>query len=346
MWELICDQRYRWGTIAADRSGWRSDGVPTNVAVGDGGFGIRFVIDPGTRSHIAIPRKKPWDTLEGIRIEIIVRLTDPSGTLISGHNSFGIYMPGPEMIVAEAGGDSINNQITGVIPPHGPWINITFEHNGLNAMALYVEGQVAASGPAAHAIPGVGPLGVSIGGPTVTSAGQDTLSGTIASVRIWRIDPRSMNRGLLTRPIGPHVAQCWADFLHSIRDALHGDTDCSAWLNAQVGQIIANVTNALRNMPQSKANECCALGREYALLWQAGSIDTSQMRDFMSRFRAWFSQNGVTIVDQQQAQTLLDSPCFQKVLGHMKVPTCDPQIVALIGALVGSGASPSQAPGP
>jgi hypothetical protein len=341
MWELICDQRYRWGLIAADRSGYRSDGVPQNVFVGDGGYGIRFSYEGGP-SHIVIPRKAPWDTLEGIRVEIIVRLVDPHGTLISGHNCFSIYMPAPESIVATgSGGDSIDNRVTGIYPAHGPYQNITFEHIGLNAMALWIEGQLAASGPAANAIPGIGPLGVYIGAPTVPSAGQDTLAGTIYSVRIWRIDPRSMNRGFTDRTLDPDVAKCWAALAQALKDVLQDDPDCRGFLEGQVKQFLANVTAGLKGMTAADVEMFSALCREYRLLWQANMLDAPQMRELMARFIKFIKQNGLFSTDPQSYGHIINSPCFQKVLSHLPPLTCDPETVALVKFLIAElGSSP------
>jgi hypothetical protein len=185
MWELICDQRYQWGLIAADRSGYRSDGIPTGVAASAYGPGINIQY-----GRIAIPRKKPWDELKGIRVEMIVRFFDAWGTLISGDGSFQLDVRNGGVLTGEAGGDVIDTSVSGVPIRDDVWRNITFVHNGLNAMAPFIDGQITASGPAAHQVPGVGPAGVFIGAPTPLGD-QFWLSGEIASVRVWRVDPRS-----------------------------------------------------------------------------------------------------------------------------------------------------------
>ena len=161
MWELICDQRYCWGLIAADRSGYRSDGIPSGVAASSYGPGIHIQY-----GRIAIPRKKPWDELQGIRVEAIVQFFDPWGTVICGDNSFQLYLNGSGVVHGEAGGDAIDTSVSGVSIRDEDWHNVTFEHNGLNAMAVFIDGQNAASGPATHLVPGVGPAGVFIGAPT------------------------------------------------------------------------------------------------------------------------------------------------------------------------------------
>jgi hypothetical protein len=328
MWELICDQRYQWGLIAADRSGYRSDGIPTGVAASAYGPGINIQY-----GRIAIPRKKPWDELKGIRVEMIVRFFDPWGTLISGDSSFQLDVRAGGVLTGEAGGDVIDTGGSGVPIRDDVWHNITFVHDGLSAMALFIDGQIAASGPATHQVPGVGPAGVFIGAPTPLGD-QFWLSGEIASVRVWRIDPRSMNRHFVDRPFDPDTAKCWAALLQGIKDALQGDADCRGFLDGQANQFLADLNTKLKGMPAAKVEAFGALCREYQLLWQANMLDTPQMQNLIVRFTNFVKQNALFSTDPQYYNELLNSHCFQKVLGHLPPFTCDPQGVALIKFLI------------
>jgi Concanavalin A-like lectin/glucanases superfamily len=328
MWELICDQRYQWGLIAADRSGYRSDGIPTGVAASAYGPSIKI-----QRGRIAIPRKKPWDELKGIRVEAIARFFDPYGTLISGHDSFRLYLNNAGAVCGEAGGDAIDSGASGVSIQDENWHNITFEHNGLNAVALVVDGQNAAAGLATHEVPGVGPAGVFIGAPTPLGD-TDWLSGEIASVRVWRIDPRSMNHGFTDRPLDPGIAKCWSDLTQGINDALKNDPDCRGFLEVQVDQFIAGIHAKLRSLPAATVEAFGALCREYRLLWQANMLDTPQMQDLVARFTRFVKQNALFSTDPQSYDQLLNSPCFQKALGHVPPLTCDPQATALIKFII------------
>src|SRR4029078_4357079 len=72
MWELICHHQYCWGTIAADRSPWHSDGFVTDVAPLAGEPGLRFSTP---QSRIVISRKAAdaRRVLRGTRADIVAR---------------------------------------------------------------------------------------------------------------------------------------------------------------------------------------------------------------------------------------------------------------------------------
>ena len=269
---------------------------------------------------------------------MIARFFDPWGTLISGDSSFQLDVRGGGVLTGEAGGDVIDTSVSGIPIQEDVWHNITFVHNGLNAMALFIDGQNAASGPAAHEVPGVGPAGVFIGAPTPLGD-QFWLSGEIASVRVWRIDPRSMNRGFTDRTLDPDVAKCWAALAQALKEALQGDPDCSAFLEGGVSQLLAGVNTTLKGMTAANIEVFSALCREYRLLWQANMLDTPQMQEFMARFIRFSKQHGLFSTDPQSYSHIINSPCFQKVLSHLPPLNCDPQAVALVKFLIGEFSS-------
>ena len=78
--------------------------------------------------------------------------------------------------------DVINTYASSLSLPIDRWVRLTFEHNGFNLMALFIDDAVAAMQPILHAIPGVGPQGVTIGNDSGTFGGQ--LRGDIESVKV------------------------------------------------------------------------------------------------------------------------------------------------------------------
>ena len=214
MWELICHHRYCWGTIAADRSVWRSDGQSFGVQPLTDHIGLHF---PGPQSRIVVPRTEPWLSLTGIRVEIVTRLADTEGWLIDGGDAFGLHLNQGLLIGRGFGRDVINTLDSPLAIPTEQWIRLTFEHNGFNAMALFINDALAATSPVINAIPGAGPQGVVIGNGIGTTLGY--LRGDIESVKVWRArhaariprSPARSGRGRVLERIFAQLATCVAE---------------------------------------------------------------------------------------------------------------------------------------
>lgn len=341
MWELICHHRYCWGTIAADRSVWRSDGQSFGVQPLTDHIGLHF---PGPQSRIVVPRTEPWLSLTGIRIEVTLRIASyPSGQqhLIAGDGSFGMYLEHAVLFGYcgdNATMESVNTtsdmvaQFTPV--PLGRWIRLTFEHNGFNAMALFINDALAATRPVINAIPGAGPQGVVIGNGIGTTLGY--LRGDIESVKVWRIDPRAMQREFLARPLDPAVAECWNEFLRSLRHALRNNPDCARSLADTLAGLTNGFERALAQKDQHDIDEFSKICDEYRKLWRAGLIDSAQMQDLAARLRAWLIAKGLFNPDDLALQQLPDDPCFQLILKQLSPLTCDPELMVLLKAFAGN----------
>jgi hypothetical protein len=330
VWELICDQRYAWGTIAADRSPWRSDGTPFHIRPLANEAGVHF---SGPDSRIAIAGKGPWLDLRGIRIEVTARLSTAVGWLIDGGTSFGMYLGQGLLIGRGRNRDVINTYDAPMTLPVGQWVTLTFEHNGLNRMRLFIDGALAATSKALNPIPGVDAGGVLIGNGFGTGRGY--LRGDIESIRVWRIDPRSWEREFFARPIDRAVANCWAEFLRSLQGALRDDPDCARAVAKLLGDQQEKFFLALARKDQTQIDQFSNLCAEYRMLWRAGLLDSPAMRDFAARFRAWLIAEGLFDPKDPAFTQIADDRCFQLIVRRLAPLSCDPDLEALLRAFAG-----------
>ena len=130
MWELICHHEYCWGTIAADRSPWHSDGIASAVSPLPGGqVGLRF---SSPQSGIAIPRRPndPWGHIRALMFEIKARFAQGAGTVLDADNSFRIKLNNQRVIVELPGR---TYELADV--PLGVWLHFSFSHDGFNTSA-------------------------------------------------------------------------------------------------------------------------------------------------------------------------------------------------------------------
>jgi hypothetical protein len=336
VWELICDHKYQWGTIAADGSPWRTDGIASALDPLPGAGGLRF---SKPQSQIVIPRRPgdPWNALGGIIVEMVARFAQPSGTLIDAHQSFRISLSGGVLI-----GEIPGQQISGGTIEVGRWVRLSFNHNGFNGMS-YGFGVLETTGPGFGGggvgifpysqVPPVGPQGILIGRKIGSPAQR--FNGDIASVRIMRIDPRSMTDGFLGRPIDPAVADCWAQFLRKLRDALRSDPECADWLLNALTAFQLNFQQALAQKSEEKIKEFRQMCREYRALWSAGRVGSSQMRDLIARMRDWLKAEGLLDLHDPDLLSFAQSPCMEKIRRQLPSLDCDPEIKALIAAIIG-----------
>jgi hypothetical protein len=343
MWELICDHSYRWGKIAGDRSPWRpaSDGFPSSgVSVAPDGAGLHF---SNPQARIAIKQSKPWLTLGGVRVEVTARLASSRGFRIDG-DAFSLHLQGVLLIGAGTGRDVLNNYFGAAAPPLDRWTRFTFEHNGFNKMALFIDDTPVASRAVASAVAGVGPKGVAIGNALNSDNGY--LDGDIARVRVWRIDPKGMQKRFLARPLDQATARCWTDFINAINAALDRRPDCRSWLTNSVSGLRNSVWTALGNKTPDKLEEFRQYCLQYQALWRAGLLDHPAMKGLLAAFRDWLLKEGLIVPGDPFWQEFVDHRCLQLLLKELPPMECDPGLFALLRAIAGDddGKAGSAAP--
>jgi hypothetical protein len=139
VWELICHHEYSWGRIAADRSPWHSDGIPSSVDPLQGEIGLHF---SSPQSQIAIPRTNtgPWDQLDALGIAIAMRVNQRGGMLIEGDHSFSLWFNNQRVLTFDVPGRAFQVDLSNV--PLRAWIQLTVVHNGFNSVnfSLYLPG--------------------------------------------------------------------------------------------------------------------------------------------------------------------------------------------------------------
>lgn len=339
VWQLICHHEYCWGTIAADRSPWHSDGIPSGVKPLPGSqVGLTF---SNPQSKIAIPRKPndPWGNLRALYVEIIARATQAGGTLIHCDQSFRIFMDNQRRFRMEGAGFSFGLGDA----PLGQWAWMSFYHNGFNQLGGgYSYPIPAGSGPGgggggggltASQVPGVGAQGVCIGNRIGNP--NEHWRGDIALVRVWRSNPRTMENEFLGRPVDQGLGECWAEFLRKLAEALRNEPRCREWLIATMRQLWQDFFAALAQMSQDKIAEFKAMCAEYRELWRAGKVGSPEMLALGERMRDWLKAEGLFSLDDPKLQSIADNPCMKVLIEQLPSLDCDPDVQALIGAILG-----------
>jgi len=341
MWELICHHQYCWGTIAADRSPWHSDGFVTDVAPLAGEPGLRFSTP---QSRIVIPRKAAdaWRVMRAIRVEIVASSLQGGGTLIDADQCFRVRFDGPQKIVVDILGKSLEYEIEGL--PVGNWVSFQFSHDGVNALT-HGYGYTLASGLGEGAgggsaqfvpgqVPAVGPQGVWFGNRIGSPASH--LNGNIQSIKIWRADPKTIIKKFLDRPLSPPLLKCWGDFLHKINEVSSKDPDCVAWLARVAEQMQSGFFQRLAQKSPEKIAEFWDLCAAYQKLWAAGKVGSDEMKDLAARLRDWLKSENLFSTDDPDILGVFENPCMKNLTGAVGGLDCDADAQTLLKAILGA----------
>jgi hypothetical protein len=338
MLELICYHKYIWGTIAADRSRWHSDGFSNGVAPLAGG-GLKFSTP---QSRVVIPRRNddPWGAIGALRVEIVASSQQGGGTIVDADGCFRVSFSGPQTIVVEILGYTLSVLIDGL--PLGNWVTFEFAHDGVNQLTYHYNFTEPGTGfgtASATNLPGpvppIGPQGVCIG----SQIGNPTkhLNGNISSVKIWRLDPESMVPPFLGRPFTPPLLKCWGDMIGKINRAAAADPECAAWwkdlIEQQQNQLVARLGQKSPDTDAGLYQMCKA----YQQLWSAGKVGSAEMQALMVKLRDWLKSEGIFSADDPALQRTLQNPCMAKFVGAAGDLNCDPDAQALIKAIIGTG---------
>jgi hypothetical protein len=338
VWELICHHEYCWGTIAADRSPWHSDGIASGVQPLPGNqVGLKF---SAPQSQIAIPRRPndPWGHIRSLIVEIQARFIQAGGTVIDADNSFHVRLDNQGVVIVELAGHTYNlAQI-----PLGVWHHFSFHHDGFNQFGWGFHnwtlpdgsgGGAGGGGVTSGQVSGVGTKGILIGNRI--GAPNQHLTGDIALVKIWRHDPKSMQKEFLTRPLDPATAKCWAEFIRKLNEWVRAHPECVEWFNATLGGFEDEFFSALAQKSQDKIDEFHKMCLEYSDLWRAGKVGSLEMRALLVRFRDWLKAEGLLSLDDPDLQRRFDNPCLTKLVEALPGLDCDPEFQALIAAILG-----------
>lgn len=338
MWELICHHEYCWGTIAADRSPWHSDGIAIGVTPTPGAkVGLRF---SAPQSQIAIPRRPndPWGHIGALIVEIAARFHQVGGTVIDAHNSFRIRLDNQHTLIMEIPGNSWNLAQV----PLGAWLHFSFQHDGFHSIGWGFDnwtlpdgsgGAAGGGGITSGQVPAVGTKGVVIGNRI--GAPADHITGDIALVKVWRNNPNTISDGFVGRPFTPGLAECWAEFFRKLKDAARRDPECAYWLANFVRNFQTGLLTQVAQKSPEKIAEFQQAGREYAELWRAGKIGSPEMIALAKKMRDWLKTEGLLSLDDPDLLAELNNPCLKSLIKLLPSLDCDPDFQALIRAILG-----------
>lgn len=335
MWEMICDHKYNWGLIAADRSPWRTDGIPSGVSALPGRAGLHF---SSTQSQIAVPRRAsdPWGRLGALAVEVVARTEQPGGTLVHGDQSFRIWSGSQNAIFAETPSGVFGS--SGI--PLGEWVRIKFIHNGFSQYGLSYEYQLASGGGGSGGgatrtitpVPGVGSSGVLIGS-RIGNSGEH-FTGDIAAVRIWRADSAASHHQFASRPFDPETRACWGKFMNALQEALKANPDCAEWFTSIIGGIWQEFVQVLANLDAADLEEFRAMCSKYRGLWAAGRVDSIEMLTLVKQLRDWLRDKGLIDMDNPALHARLNSPCVDILRKSLPPLDCDAAAQALLASIL------------
>jgi hypothetical protein len=343
MWELICHHQYSWGIVAADRSPWHSDGYAESVTPLPGQPGLRFSTP---QSRIVIPRRAvdAWSVIQALRVEITASSLQGGGTVIDADGSFRVRFEGPRTLVVEILGYTFKEDLSDL--PLGAWVNFQFAHDGINQLT-YGFGWEAAVGTGTQAavgggspinvpgqVPPVGPKGVWFGNQIGNPARH--LNGNIASIKIWRLNPRTIDINFGGRPFPPPLVDCWTDFIKKIRDATAQDPECGAWVKNMVANLYSDVLKRLSQKSPDTLADFWSMLKDYQKLWKAGKVGSPEMQNLMIRLRDWLKSEGIFSSDDPNLQSMFENPCSKKIVQAIgDAGRCDADANILIKAIAG-----------
>jgi hypothetical protein len=349
MLELICYHKYIWGTIAADRSHWHSDGfsngVTPNAATLHSDASLSFSTP---QSRVVIPRRDgdPWGTMRALRVEIVAgSLEGVGGTIVDADGCFRISVDGLNTILVEILGYTLRV----VLKPRPAfssgdtvlWPSVTFSfwHDGVNQLGFTADKEILSPAVGPINVPGqvppVGPQGVWIGNRIGSPSHH--LIGNVSSVKIWRADPEAMVPPFLGRPFTPPLLKCWGDLIDRLRQAAAGDPECAAWWKNLIEQQQIQLVARLGQKSPDTLAELYQMCKAYQQLWSAGKVGSPEMRALMVKLRDWLKNEGIFSADDPALQRTLQNPCMAKFVGAAGDLNCDPDAQALIKAIIGTG---------
>jgi hypothetical protein len=352
--ELICHHTYAgFDGLPVDLSDYDSHGQAIDAeffkdGVVPGTGALRFA-QPQSRVHI--PVSPAWQTLGGIKVEITARLLTRAAhwqMLIAGDGAFSFFLrehilfatfaASPEKStwpLADSDGiTSANGLFTpSSFPtypvPTGKWMTFGFLHDGLDRMELFIDGQLIARRTGLLAgVPGVGPLGVSIGNSPGNA--NHSLQGDIDEVKVWRLNPRIVDTAFFSRPVDTATAECWTRFLQSLAGALDRDPRCAQQILATLADLFDRVQRAIVAKGPETRERFNQTSQKYLQLWQAGELDGPEMAQLFADWCAWMRLVGLSFEDDPAVKELLRSDCLKKMLVELEPLDCDPQAAALV----------------
>ena len=351
MLELICQQTFKLNNQSFDLSPYRNHGTALDTAVPPdsaqpGSGAIRFPL-PDSRVAIAIGpdpvQASSWQFLKALRIEVLARI-DPRAarTMVlaaaDGSFRFGILEGALEAIVEGPGGTNTYARSADEYAPDGKlhtvpggrWVQLGLSHDGFAKMQLSIDGALVGETLVNGGVPPVGAAGVAIGNAV---GGGLPLLGDIDEMRIWRLDPKEVQREFLGRPYTPATAACWEAIFRAVIAWMQRAPDQAKVVMEGLRAWQDRLARALFLLPHGEQAYVRGVLHNYARLWYAGNIDGPEMADVLHRWLRALVRHGMD--PAKDAGLIALAPALEqaaKDAGPISLD-CDPAIQGFLALL-------------
>ncbi|NYF91803.1 LamG-like jellyroll fold domain-containing protein [Tunturiibacter empetritectus] len=342
--ELILQQRYRVDGIPVDLSPYRNHGSGVDTASAPGPAVSQFAVSfPNNDSQVAIQptAAQGWASLLAIKVEMVVfvdavfvreqGLIDASGafTFAISEKALTAQIAGPGgAFVRAADAFAPDGQFHPV--PLERWVTVGFYHDGFSKIQLTMDGKLVGQADVSSGVP---PLQGSIAvGNHI--GGSHPLNGRIDEVRVWRSDPKAMQREFLCRPYTPKTAACWQALFEDVVAWAKAEPAAVASLLQLAEQGRRALLGGLELLSPADQAEARGLLNRFMKLWCEGKIDGDAMRKVIRQWLELLKKHGL---DTDRGQRMAE---LQRVLNAAKTeapvidPKCDPAMQAFF-ALIG-----------
>jgi hypothetical protein len=345
-WELICHHTYAGVPgVIADLSPvgighGRGIGLPSGDFQSDGEFEASGAVNLARNGGwIEIPQSRNWGRIGGIKLELRTYLEPDMGLrgILSGTPFdfyindgqitciFGIYVVIPGIVWHSV---VSTTNTPGFQLPTGRWITLGLINDGQGYSAITIDGAVVAEARQSKAVSVFTNLRI---GQSRWSD-DEPLNGRIDDLKIWRIDPKRINREFLNRPIDSATSDCLKRWLDDLRDALEDDVECGQLLpQLALAAVNRMITDSVEHSPEARQRIEQAV-REYQRLWAANDLG-DELVQVIVELSDWLAQEGIPVTGSPEFQALMDSPCIRAIGGNLPPLDCDPQFKSFLTQL-------------
>jgi hypothetical protein len=352
MWELICHHSYKWNGMAVDLSPKGSHGVvhvPQSNFLQDGasaGSGAWRFNQPGNR--VTIAPSAAWSQLSGIVVLLKIRfLPRPAGSqngrmIFAVDGSFALvatsfdtyedlhfsfYNPSGAEIPPESNFTStVHDGVEGfeLLPPVNTWIDLMLVNDGLGTLQMLINGKpITYLKVPPVAVPGCGPLGITIGNDT---NGTSPAYADIDEIKIWRVDPQAFTDNFLNRPMDSKTRDCWIKFIEAIKKFERENPDCAARVFGRTSEGIENWEREKRRQSRDPAAQRIDIGKRYQSIWASGKLSSKEFLKVFQDEKTWLDSKGLGPDKIPEIANLTDDYCWQQLLATLKALDCDKEL--------------------
>ena len=334
-WELLLHHSYSGtpGVIFDDSPKRRNHGRAVGLNPADsqadglssGSGAIRF----HNNGMVRVVPSEVWDGLSVVRCEIVCWCDAGGGGVLVDGGSFKFWLldgaPSFQYELANTGSGKAFGPVSsdGTPPvPLNQWVTMSFFFDGIIGNSSYSLGstpltQFDSGQPAPLAATNKIVVGNGLDG-------RDPFRGLIDDIKIWRLDPKWVDKTFTHRPVDPRVRDCWDKWSDGLGKALAADTECAV----QVATLIRNAVNSLIRKAASPATKATweAAVETYRKHWEGG--DLNGVADALNSVIAAIGTD-LQLTTDPAIVALMRDPCVQRLIGHVPSLDCDPQFTGI-----------------